>query len=119
MASLTDRQGTVLATIRSQECPTIREIADATGLSRSTAQTAVMALVRAGLVEQGPAGFGPGVTFHPAPGEPDVTALQAENARLRDAITKAVAQREALLDIDTTPALVFGMLADLRKALEG
>ena len=45
--------------------------------------------------------------------------LREENARLREAITKAVAQREVLLDVDTTPALVFGMLADLRKALEG
>ena len=49
----------------------------------------------------------------------ETTPLREEIANLRGAITKAVAQREVLLDVDTTPALVFGMLADLRKALEG
>ena len=46
-------------------------------------------------------------------------SLREAIVRLRAAILKAVAAREVLLDIDTTPALVFGMLADLRRALEG
>ena len=49
----------------------------------------------------------------------ETVPLREEIVRLRAAILKAVAAREVLLDIDTTPALVFGMLADLRRALEG
>ena len=63
-AALTVRQVHVLRVIRQQECPTIRVISEASGVSRSTAQAAAMGLLRKGLVGQGPSGFGPGATFH-------------------------------------------------------
>jgi hypothetical protein len=43
---------------------------------------------------------------------------EAEITRLRVAMVAAVSQRATLLDIDTTPALVFKILDDLRTALE-
>lgn len=49
--NLTERQATVLRTIARLEYPTVREIAEAAGLARSSAHTVAMSLVRLGLAE--------------------------------------------------------------------